>query len=159
MSSEIAETAAIATKMPLRHCRHRRQMREHRCHSANSRHCNGVVILVMASDFRLLTDDCRLLTPASMADAVMPMIYGEKSLGIVARVMAWQTVPQKVRACDKTATIRPSKCGHKTTTRDAHYVAGHSSDDSRSERLTIDYRLLTFPQLNTTYCLRNFTTA
>ncbi len=44
-------------------------------------------------------------------------------MGIVVRDMAWHTEGEKVRACDTTATIRPSKSGHKTTACDAHPVA------------------------------------
>ena len=44
-------------------------------------------------------------------------------LRIDARVMAWHFAPQKVRTCVNTATIRPSKSGHKTTLCDAHSVA------------------------------------
>ncbi len=59
------------------------------------------------------TPDCRIL----------PIRYGEKRMCIDARDMAWHTAPQNVRTCDTTATIRPSKSGHKTTHCDAHSVA------------------------------------
>ncbi len=44
-------------------------------------------------------------------------------MGIVARVMAWHITGKKVRMIGITATIRPSKSGHKTTPCDAHPVA------------------------------------
>ncbi len=75
----------------------------------------------MTSAFRLLTTDYG--PPAPLIVAAMPTIYGEKPMRIVARVMAWRIEGEKVRYCDNTATIRPSKSGHKTTPCDAHTVA------------------------------------
>ena len=57
----------------------------------------------MASDFRRLAADCRLLTICDNCDTTYQKFahyLRGKLMRIVARVMAWHFAPQKVRYCD-----------------------------------------------------------
>ena len=144
--------------MHFRHRRRRRQLREDRRQSAT----DELGKVEMTSDFGRLTVDYRRLTtcvncdnPLSISGATLRLISfplsfpqdlglstQDFSMGIDARVMAWPFAPQKVRACDTTATIRPSKSGHKRSILDAHSVSIGFSGLSSLERMAFTLYLL-----------------
>ena len=101
-------------------------MREDRRHSATVGIGETKMAFVLTQNLGLSTQDFyALCDTCDTICRVMPILHGEKQVRIVVRVMAWHFAPQKVGACDNTATIRPSKSGHKTTPCDAHSVAAN----------------------------------